>query len=275
VVNTLSLQFNFTSISLNELSQQTRYVLIVDEGDEISSKEASAKYPEGYSEYAKGFKQDRAFGGMKILGLSSYAKCDPIIKANTSNYFLFAPADSDSTYEASKTLLEPNSKQLIASLKRGQAIFKQVMGPVPYGMLIETDHVPPLGKRPSKKYDQHPFTEARGINDIPGFREEVDKLIHEYKATQFRQSNKPKAQRTAPKLSQNERAFLDHLSLKEYEPIHIIFSRIGDIADGVQRQVIKKLEKFTLIKATPKIRTGKIYVRFASFTEAGRKYMNK
>ena len=72
-----------------------------------------------------------------------------------------------------------------------------------------------------------------------------------------------------------ERAFLDNLSLKAYEPVHIIFSRIGDIPNGVQQQITKKLEKFSLIKVTPKIRTGKIYVRFASFTDAGIKFMNK
>ncbi len=71
VVNILSLQFNFTSVSLNELSQQTKYILIIDEGDEISSRNISSKYPEGYSEYAKGFKQNRAFGGTNILSVSS------------------------------------------------------------------------------------------------------------------------------------------------------------------------------------------------------------
>ncbi|HDY68195.1 MAG TPA: hypothetical protein ENH85_10420, partial [Candidatus Scalindua sp.] len=55
IVNIISLQFNFTSISLNETSSQTKFVLVVDEGDELASKEVSAKYPEGYSEYARGF----------------------------------------------------------------------------------------------------------------------------------------------------------------------------------------------------------------------------
>jgi len=276
VVNILSLQFNFTSICLNEISKQTKYILVVDEGDEISSRETSAKYPEGYSEYAKGFKQDRAFGGMKILGLSSYANCDPIITANTTNYFIFPPADSDSIYEASKTLLEPNSKQLIASLKCGQAIFKEVMGLVPYGMLIETDHVPPSDKVHPEKYDQHPFANARGIDDIPGFRDKVDKLIDDYKATEFCQSTtgKSNAQKSAAKLSKNERSFLDHLSLKEYEPVNIIFSHVGDISSGAQQKIIKHLKKLQFIE-TVQERTGKMFIRFASLTNAGKKYLNK
>ncbi len=76
IANILSLQYNFTTISLNETSQQIKYALVIDEGDQLASKEVSAKYPEGYSEYARGFKQLRAFGGMNILGVSSYANCD-------------------------------------------------------------------------------------------------------------------------------------------------------------------------------------------------------
>lgn len=270
-VNILSLQFNFTKISLNEMSQQTTYVVVVDEGDQLASREASAKYPEGYSEYARGFKQKRAFGGMDILGLTSFASCDPIITANTTNYFIFNQADSNSIYEASKTLLEPHSKHLISSLKCGQAISKETMGNIPYGIPVNIDLVPASDKPSTVKTDPHPFTKARGIDDIPGFKDKLNQFIAKYKLTELRQSGSSKS---SQKLSKNERAFLDHLSLKSYEPVNIIFSRVGDISSGAQQQIIKHLKKLQFIE-TVQERTGKMFVRFANLTNAGKKYLNK
>lgn len=271
LVNILSLQFNFTKISLNETSQQTTYVMVVDEGDSIASKETASKYPEGYSEYARGFKQMRAFGGMNILGLTSYAKCDPIITANTTNYFIFNQADSDSIYEASKTIIEPDSMQLISSLPCGHAIHKETMGKIPYGLPVKIDLAPVSS--PTGITDKHTFTKARGINDIPGFKDKLDQFIAKYKSSILRQS---KAQKPAEELSKTERAFLDNLSLKEYEPIHIIFSKIDkNLSSGAQQQIIKRLEKDLELIETAQARTGKIFVRFASFTDKGKKYLNK
>lgn len=269
LINILSLQFNFTKISLKEISQQTTYILAVDEGDTIASKETAAKYPEGYSEYARGFKQMRAFGGMNILGLTSYAKCDPIITANTTNYFILNQADPDSIYEASKTIIEPDSMQLISSLPCGHAIYKETMGQITYGLPIKIDLAPT--SLPTGSLDRHTFTEARGINDIPGFKEKLDELIGRYKSASLNQS---KAQKNTEEISKTERVFLDHLSLKDYEPIHVIFSRIGDSSAGSQQQIVDNLEKIKFIE-TIHARTGKIFIRFAGLTIAAKKYLNK
>jgi len=82
----------------------------------------------------------------------------------------------------------------------------------------------------------------------------------------------PKAPKAS--LSRNERAFLDHLSLKEYEPVKIIFSRIGKISSGAQQQVVKHLKKLQFIETVLE-RTEKSYVRFAKLTDAGLDRINK
>ncbi len=191
--------------------------------------------------------------------------------------YVYTPADSESIYEASKILLEPNCGQLIASLKCGQAIFKEVMGPVPYGMLVTTNYEEPSCIIPSNKFDQHPFTKERGINEIPGFKENLDRLINEFKNSQLRQSSTGKIHSTPNKLQINKqgRVFLDNLSLRPYETVHTIFSRMENMSNGAQEQILKNLVKLKLIKVTDKIRTGKMFVRFASFTEKGLKFLNK
>ena len=143
---------------------------------------------------------------------------------------------------------------------------------MPYAVLGKADYVEPATMPRPDKFDIHPYTPPRGIDEIPGFRDKLRQFINKGKGVTLKSN---KARSVKKSLNKNERAFLDYLSLKEYEPIHILFSRIGDISAGVQQQIIKKLEELTLIKTTPKIRTGRIFVRFASFTNEGRKYMNK
>jgi len=123
----------------------------------------------------------------------------------------------------------------------------------------------------ASQFSTHSFMLARTLEEIPGFCEKLDQCLSKYKAAELRQS---KSARISQKLSKNERAFLDHLSLKEYEPLNIIFSRIGDISSGAQQQIIKHLKKLQFIE-TVQERTGKIFLRFAKLTDAGLDRINK
>jgi DNA-binding PadR family transcriptional regulator len=121
------------------------------------------------------------------------------------------------------------------------------------------------------QFSTHTFTPARLLGQIPGFYEKLDQFLSKFETQQLRQAESSKPSK---RLSKNERAFLDHLSLKEYEPVNIIFSLIGNISSGAQQQIIKKLKKLEYIK-TIRERTEKIYIVFASLTDAGRKHINK
>ena len=121
------------------------------------------------------------------------------------------------------------------------------------------------------QFSTHTFTPARTLEQIPGFCEKLDQFLGKFESSELRQSQSAK---TTRKPSKNERAFLDHLSLKEYEPANIIFSRIGKVSSGAQQQTIKSLKKLRLIE-TVRERTGKMFVTFASLTSSGRKYINK
>ena len=121
------------------------------------------------------------------------------------------------------------------------------------------------------QFSTHTFTPARTLEQIPGFCEKLDQFLGKFESSELRQSQSAKSPR---KPSKNERAFLDHLSLKEYEPVNIIFSHIGKISSGAQQQAINKLNKMGYIE-TVRERTEKIYVVFTSLTNEGRKYLNK
>jgi len=121
------------------------------------------------------------------------------------------------------------------------------------------------------RFSTHSFTPARTLEQIPGFCEKLDQFLGKFESSELRQSESSKS---SQKLSKNARAFLDHLSLKEYETVNIIFSRIGKVSSGAQQQIIKRLKKLQFIE-TVQERTGKMFVRFAKLTDAGLDRINK
>ncbi|MFC1604019.1 hypothetical protein ACFL5F_03235 [Planctomycetota bacterium] len=115
----------------------------------------------------------------------------------------------------------------------------------------------------SRKYtfDQHSYTPARGIKDIPGFEEKVNSLINEYNKGASRS------------LTKNERTFLSLMSLHEYEPLSKLFERMGNLSPATQQKIIKKLVKLKLIEVV-QIRTGKSSQRLGQLTDTGWDFLN-
>ena len=271
VVNLVPHQYSFVTKTLREVSNKTTFALIIDEADPFLSYEACRIYPEGYNCLVEYIKHAREFGGFGGFGVSILGHCSQFAKSNIAYPIIMKPSDPDSETEASRLLLEPDSRHLISSLKCGEFIFKESLGPVPYGMPAKADYVKPSELPRPEKFDKHSYTPARGIDDIPSFRDKLNQFVAKYRASESRQSQSSKS---SQKLNKHERAFLDHLSLKEYEPVNIVFSHIGDVSSGAQQQIIRRLKKLEYIK-TVRERTGKIYVVFAKLTDAGLGRINK
>ena len=269
LVNLLALQLMFPRITKRQISEQTTFAFIIDEADPFCSDEASIIYPEGYNVLGQTAKQGRQFGVQLVLGMTRLGRCSPFITANASYHFIGNQTDSASIDLSAHTLLELESKQLVASLKCGQFVFKEAMGPVPYGMLMQADHVPASDMSRPEKFDQHPFTSARGIKDIPGLQEKVDRLISEYRKTVLRQQ---KAKKATPSLTKNERTFLTHKSLNEYEPLNKLFVRMNISSPATQKKIIQKLVKMNFLE-TAQIRTSKSTRGLGQLTKAGWDYL--
>jgi len=145
------------------------------------------------------------------------------------------------------------------------------MGPVPYGMLVKLDHVPASHATSPDAYDQHSYTPARGIDDIPGFRERLDAFMAGH-TMNVRRQEADRAER--PLLAKNERKFLDHMALHEYEPLEIVFSYMGNVTAGTQKRILDKLTGCKLIEVKT-VRAGRSWVRFGRITEKGWEHLGK
>ena len=273
LANLLALQLLFPRVTERRVSLRPDFAYIVDEADPLASYKASIVYPEGYSPLAQLMKQGREFGIMVVLGMSFLGQCSRFISANATYHFILNQCDPESTAVAAQTLLEPHSRTIVSQLKRGHCLFKEAMGPVPYGMLLKADHVPASAMPRPKDVDHHSFTPARGIEEIPGLQDRINELSKEFQKTVLRQRQTAGA---GSALTRNEREFLDHMTLHERkcEPIHKIFARMGNPSPATQKSIISKLVKKGLLEAT-QIRTSKSPVRIGYPTELAWTFFNK
>ncbi|MFC1635084.1 hypothetical protein ACFL5Z_09600 [Planctomycetota bacterium] len=251
---------------------RARICLAFDEADFFTQSSAQATYPQLLSPLTQLARLSREYGIQIVIAVSGLQNVAPYLLTSADCHIIHGSVDSESMWQIKNTLgIEKGAEKLLPSLRNGKCVFRNTSLAYPYPMLGQVEFVEPDHSQKSRPYDSIPFTKSRRLKDLPRVQEALQIRISERRNATLRQSKAKKPM----SLSKTERAFLDHLSLKEYEPVNIIFSRIGDISAGVQRQAIKKLEKLTFVKTTPRIRTGRIFVRFVSFTDEGRKYMNK
>ena len=140
VANLLALQIFFPRLIHGQTSHSTNFVLMIDESDSLVSKEAGSIYPEGYNIVGQLLKQGRAFGVMVCLGMTALGNCSEFISSNASYHFILNQNDPASVTQAAYTLINPECRQLVSSLKCGECLYKESMGPVPYPMLTEVDY---------------------------------------------------------------------------------------------------------------------------------------
>jgi hypothetical protein len=271
ILDIILLQILLHAIHNHKKSNHVRICIVIDEADLFVQPSAQAVYPDSLSPITLIARLAREYGIQIIISVSGLQNVAAYLRTGCDCIIVHKSTDAESIRVIQDTLGIPHLERLLPALKEGQCIFRYASCAYPYPFLgqvklIESDH-----SQKSKPYDSIPFIIPRRLNDLPNIQEALKQRINERQNTALRQSKA----KIPVSLSKTERAFLDYLSLKEYEPVHVLFSRIGDISSGVQQQIIKKLKKSNLIKTTPKIRTGKIFVRFVGFTDDGRKFMNK
>jgi hypothetical protein len=271
LANLIALRLLFPRMTLRQVSSKTNFFYCIDESDDIISKEACRIYLEGFNKLGVIEKRGREFGITNCFITTSSGRCDPIFSANASYSIIKNQSDPVSAISAAQTLLEPNSTQLISSLSPSELVFKESMGKVAYAMLVNADYIQPSDMLRPDKFDQLPFSPARSMKDIPGFKDKVDELIDKLRIVILRQDH---AKSAVSPLGKRERIFLDLMSLYEYEPLHRIFARMGNLSPATQRNTIKKLITKKMI-ISEDIRTSKSKIRLGCLTEAGWNFLNK
>jgi len=271
IFDIILLQILLYAIHNHKKTNRVRICIVIDEADLFARPSAQAAYPDNLSPLTLMARLAREYGIQIIVSVSGLQNVAPYIRTGCDCLIVHKSTDSESIWVTQNTLGIPHLEKLLPSLKEGQCIFRYASCAYPYPFLGQVKLIEPDHSQKSKPYDSIPFTKPRRLKDLPNVQKALQNRINERQNTILRQS---KTKKVSQEPSKNERAFLDHLSLKEYEPANIIFSHIGKVSSGAQQQTIKRLKKLQLIE-TVRERTEKIFVRFASLTDNGRKYINK
>ena len=265
-VNLLILQLMFSRVMLMQTSNSTNFVLVIDESDSLCSYETSRLFEGSYSPLAQLLKQGREFGIRVCLGMTNLGRCDPFITANAGELVFFQQQNTASVIEAAKALLQPDSQILLSSMKRGNAIFRESLGIVSYGMLLEADYVEPAKTGQPENFDVHPVTLAKDIKEYP----ELMAVVNQYKKTGYRKEN----EKDNIILRADSREFLDYASLYEYEPVKYLFERMKVSSPCRQNAITKELQTKELIEAVL-FRSKSSPVRLVEITSSGWEFLGK
>jgi len=251
-------------------TDQTQVSLGCDEGDFVFSPQAQAAYAESLSPGSSGGRLLREYGVQLVVSASSPQRLDPYFVTGITYTITHCLVDAESIRVLQRTLLlEPETEKLLPALKSGDCIFREAGGAYPYPWLGKIDFIEPDHAQKSQPYDSVPFTEARGLDDLPEVQEALERRIAERSKLKLRQSPKKKH---LSAINKTDRMFLSYLSLYEFEPVHRLFKRMGSPSPETQKRILKRLTDKGLIE-TGLVQT-KPRVRVARPTEACWKYLD-
>jgi len=251
-------------------TDRTQICLGADEGDFIFSPQAQAAYADSLSPGSAGGRLLREYGIQLVVSASSPQRLDPYFVTGVTYSIVHCSVDAESIRLLQRTLLlELETEKLLPALKPGDCIFREAGGAYPYPWLGKIDFIEPDHAQKSRPYDSVPFTEARGLDDLPEVQEALERRIAEKSTLRSRQSPKKK---TPGGLQKTDRTFLSYLSLHEFEPDYRLFKRMGSPSPETQKRILKRLTDKGLIE-TALVQT-RPRVRIARPTEACWKYLD-
>jgi len=138
-------------------------------------------------------------------------------------------------------------------------------------MWCKIDYIAPARNAEDCVYDTHQWTPAQRLNDLPALQEAIKQRNTQIKRAKMANNSASQQKRH---MSKHARAFLDHASLHAFEPVHILFGRLGTISPAAQTKIVNELERLEMVNFV-KLRLGKSYVRLQRLTENAWKYLQK
>jgi hypothetical protein len=250
-------------------TDRTRYCVGCEEADFVVSLEAQEAYGDSLSPDASSARLLREYGVELVIAASAPQRIDPYLVTSMDYVIAHCCVDPESIrYIQRMLMLESGCERLLPALQPGQCIYRDTQSRFPYPILGQIDLIEPDHTAKTKPYDSIPFTEARGLEDLPEVQQVLEERIRERTKTRLRHSQ---ARGPSSDLAKNERTFLAHMCLHEYEPIHRLFMRMGEISPSVQQKTIDGLTGPGLIE-TSQIRVGKSPLRLGYPTKEGWEY---
>lgn len=249
-------------------TSRTRICVVIDEADFFAQQSAQMAYPDGLSPIMMWARLAREYGIQFVISVSAPQNLAPYLLTGATYLLAFNTVDGESMWHLKNTLsLERGTERLFPRLKAGQCIYREAQGPYPFPMLAQMDFIEPDHSSKSKPYDAIPFRLARDLDDLPEVQKALQERIAEQKKTTLRQTQR----RQQHTLTDNERTFLDRLSMNESDPVHV---HMGKLSPATQKNILKRLESLELIK-TQQVRTSRSPIRFAGLTDKAWDHVNK
>ena len=267
-VDIILAQILYSRMHRSHRVDSTEVLVVIEEADPDISSEAEQMFPDRMCPISEAFKKGREFGISVCVSISSLRSASRLVLSNATDHFMFRMTDSQSVYEAGRTLMLPPKGELrLNSVQPGECLVRQI-GPWPHATVAKVDYMPPCRQRP-QEYDTHPYVPSKRLRELPHVQEALAQKIAE--------SRKPALIRThgrtvTPQLTSNERALLGHMTLHEYEPVRLLFRRMGEISPSTQKKILNRLARAGLIE-TAQTRAGKSVLRLAYPTKDGWEYV--
>ncbi len=272
VCDLIILQILLNRIHHHLKTNRTQVCFGWDEADFFVRPSAQSVYPQGLSPISLLARLAREYGIQLFLSVSALQNVAPYLLSSAECLIAMGSVDWLSIACVQQALgLERGTERLLPRLRPGQAIIRLADTPYPYPFLGQVRYIEPDHSNKMGPYDAVPFTRARGLDELP----EVQGALEE----RIRQCNKSRLRRkqactSKSPVGKTERAFLDHMSLHEFEPLDVVFSQMGNVAVGTQTKLVRKLIRKGLIEAKT-VRTGRSWTRFGRITEKGWQQLGK
>lgn len=251
-------------------TKRTEVCITWDEGDMFALPSAQAVYPQSLSPITLLARLAREYGLQICLSVSALQNVAPYLLSGAECTIAMGCVDPMSISCAQSALgLERGTERMLLRLRPGQAIVRLADTPYPYPFLGQVHYIEPDHSAKGRPYDAIPWTKARGLDELPEVQQALEERIRQFSKARMRRTNA-----AAVVLTKIERALLDYMSLREYEPLSVVFSCMGDVPAGTQTKVVAKLVRKKLIEADT-VRLSKSAVRFGAITAQGWQYLGK
>lgn len=199
-------------------------IVLLDEADQDVTNESDLAYPDRMSKGSALLRFGREFGVQEWIGVSRLGRLSEFARLESQYLLTFNQSDADSIYAASKTLLLPRgAEQMLPALPPGTCIAREA-GSWPHPVLVKLDYQPPGRGSATRRYDNHPFTKALKLDELP----EVLRAIEAMKAPKrpVRDQRSPKQDESLPPHSHT---LLHTAAVHRYTPVARLWELAGEV----------------------------------------------
>lgn len=243
-------------------------IVVADEADQDVTIENDLLYPDKMSKGSALLRFGREFGVEAWIGVSRLGGLSEFARLEAQYLMTFNQSDADSIYTASKTLLLPRgAEQMLPALPPGTCIAREAGG-WPHPVLVKVDYQHP-GRGPAvRRYDDHPFMEALGLDQLS----EVQAAIVAVKTPKRPARDTPRGDEPLPPHSH---ALLHAAAVHPYTPVARLWEAAGQVPSPESQNTARTALERRQLAAFEEIRCGRRNMLLIRVTKPGWAYLGR